>query len=191
MPKTKLTDSQLVILNIVAKAERPIGKDDLAGLRAKGAALARVVAVLIKKDLLKESRAKRGEPFWHRNESGHAKALAITSEGLAALGIDPGSEEMEPSTQVKAPSKVAARTPKKPDSTAAPAPRPDTKKARLLELLMTAEGASIDQLTKRFCWQAHTVRAALTGLRKSGYDIERDSADGVSRYRIVGARKAA
>lgn len=36
MPKTRLNDSQLVILNVAAKAGRPIGKDDLSGLKVRG-----------------------------------------------------------------------------------------------------------------------------------------------------------
>jgi Protein of unknown function (DUF3489) len=36
-------------------------------------------------------------------------------------------------------------------------------------------------------WLPHTTRAALTGLRKRGLNIERRREDGMTRYRIVGA----
>ncbi len=66
-----------------------------------------------------------------------------------------------------------------------------TKPAAILELLRRAEGASIDDLTSATGWQAHSVRAALTGLRKRGHDIERSVESGASRYRIIEKRKAA
>ncbi len=66
-----------------------------------------------------------------------------------------------------------------------------TKQAAILGLLRRAEGASISDLTSATGWQAHSVRAALTGLRKRGYDIERSVESGASRYRIIEKRKAA
>ncbi len=66
-----------------------------------------------------------------------------------------------------------------------------TKQAVILNLLRRVEGASIDDLTSATGWQAHSVRAALTGLRKRGHDIERSVESGASRYRIIEKRKAA
>lgn len=53
------------------------------------------------------------------------------------------------------------------------APRPHTKAERLLDLLRTGSGASLEDMTQATGWQAHTVRAAMTGLRKRGYAITR------------------
>ena len=66
-----------------------------------------------------------------------------------------------------------------------------TKQAAILNLLRRAKGASIADLTSAIGWQAHSVRAALTGLRKRGHDIERSVESGASRYRIIEKRKAA
>ena len=66
-----------------------------------------------------------------------------------------------------------------------------TKQATIQDLLRRADGASIDDLTLATGWQAHSVRAALTGLRKRGHDIERGVESGASRYRIIEKRKAA
>jgi len=66
-----------------------------------------------------------------------------------------------------------------------------TRQAAILNLLRRAEGASIDDLTSATGWQAHSVRAALPGLRKRGYDTERGVESGASRYRIIEKRKAA
>ncbi len=66
-----------------------------------------------------------------------------------------------------------------------------TKQATIQDLLRRAKGASIDDLTSATGWQAHSVRAALTGVRKRGHDIERSVESGASRYRIIEKRKAA
>ncbi len=66
-----------------------------------------------------------------------------------------------------------------------------TKQAVILNLLRRAKGASIGDLTSAIGWQAHSVRAALTGLRKRGHDIERSVESGASHYRIIEKRKAA
>ena len=62
---------------------------------------------------------------------------------------------------------------------------PKTKKAQILALLRRKRGASMRDLTARTGWQAHSVRAALTGLRKRGAIIERQAEAAGSRYRIV------
>ena len=53
-------------------------------------------------------------------------------------------------------------------STRSTARAPKTKKAQILALLRRKRGASMRALTGRTGWQAHSVRAALTGLRKRG-----------------------
>ena len=62
-----------------------------------------------------------------------------------------------------------------------------TKIETILKLLRRPNGASIAQLQKTVDWQPHSVRAALTGLRKKGHIIERDKdAKGITRYHIAG-----
>jgi hypothetical protein len=52
---------------------------------------------------------------------------------------------------------------------------------------MSTEGALLDKIVAATGWLPHTVRAALTGLRKRGYAIEllRESGRKSSTYRIV------
>ncbi len=52
-------------------------------------------------------------------------------------------------------------------------PREHSKTDRLLTLLRTGTGASLEEMIEATGWQAHTVRAAITGLRKRGYEIKR------------------
>ena len=64
-----------------------------------------------------------------------------------------------------------------------------SKKAAILALLELPDGAAISDLTGATGWQVHSVRAALTGLRKEGREILRDKDNvGVARYRVAAAR---
>ena len=69
--------------------------------------------------------------------------------------------------------------------------RPDTKKARLIARLESRLGVDIATLSTELDWQPHSTRAALTGLRKDGYTIERlPSEPGQpTRYRIAGTTR--
>lgn len=46
-----------------------------------------------------------------------------------------------------------------------------SKKDQLVALLSKPNGARISSVVDRLGWQAHTVRAALSGLRKQGHEI--------------------
>jgi hypothetical protein len=68
---------------------------------------------------------------------------------------------------------------------AAAAPRPGSKLAKVIELLYRKEGVNVAELTSTTKWLPHTARAALTGLRKRGFHIERFHGEGkTSHYRI-------
>ena len=60
---------------------------------------------------------------------------------------------------------------------------PAGKSVRIAELVSRPDGAGIDELTAATGWQRHTVRAALTRLRQSGFTVElRTSEDGRRAY---------
>ncbi len=64
-----------------------------------------------------------------------------------------------------------------------------TKTATILKLLSRPKGASIAELRKTTGWQDHSIRAALTGLRKKGHEVVRDKCNGnVSRYHVTAER---
>lgn len=62
-----------------------------------------------------------------------------------------------------------------------------TKKDQLIKLLSGKNGADIKVLSNKLGWQQHTTRAALTGLRKAGFEIvgEKPTGGGASKYRIM------
>ena len=50
-------------------------------------------------------------------------------------------------------------------------PRAGSKLDRIRGMLSTDKGATLEELTDATGWLPHTARAALTGLRKRGYDV--------------------
>lgn len=63
-------------------------------------------------------------------------------------------------------------------------PKGQTKRAQLIELLQTENGATTSELASALSWLPHTTRSALTGLRKKGYTIISEKAHGETRYRV-------
>ena len=60
-----------------------------------------------------------------------------------------------------------------------------TKQSLLVALLGQTGGVPVSAIAEATGWQAHTVRAALTGLRKKGHTIVRSKVEGASRYTIA------
>ena len=62
-----------------------------------------------------------------------------------------------------------------------------SKKDQLVALLSKPNGARISVIVERLGWQAHTVRAALSGLRKQGVEVATSKAPktGETVYTIV------
>lgn len=64
-----------------------------------------------------------------------------------------------------------------------------TKKAQLITLLGVKSGVDIKSLSEKLGWQQHTTRAAMSGLRKAGYEVtgEKPAKGGMSKFRILSA----
>ena len=90
-------------------------------------------------------------------------------------------------SQLRLPKHTKARS-SKPAQSPAPttaAARP-SKKASVLGLLQRPGGAAISELTEATGWQAHSVRAVLTGFRKEGKELSRVKDEGgTTRYRLA------
>ena len=81
-------------------------------------------------------------------------------------------------TKSKTLSTIGASAPKK--------ARPkQTRADQLKSMLARKTGASVSKVQKRFGWQPHTARAAISSLRNAGHKIERSDTDKGSVYRIV------
>ncbi len=69
--------------------------------------------------------------------------------------------------------------------------RRGTKQAILIEMLRRPKGATIEQMTVKTGWQAHSVRGAISGAlkKKLGLSVTSETVEGRGRvYRIVQAR---
>lgn len=81
-------------------------------------------------------------------------------------------------------------SPRKTRPRAPVATTPTSKKDQLIALLRSKGGADVQALSDALGWQPHTVRAALTGLRKAGVALEKMAVrEGErTRYRINAKR---
>lgn len=69
-----------------------------------------------------------------------------------------------------------------------PGTRANSKQAQLIEMLQRPDGATIDEIVKKFDWQAHTVRGAIAGAlkKKLGLNVQSEKVEGRGRvYRIA------
>ncbi|MCF1709469.1 DUF3489 domain-containing protein [Tabrizicola sp. J26] len=63
---------------------------------------------------------------------------------------------------------------------------PRQTKADLVRAMLEAPGgARLSRLLVATGWQAHTMRAAISGLRKRGLTLRRDTIDGEAVYRVL------
>ena len=60
-----------------------------------------------------------------------------------------------------------------------------TKHQQVIDLLTRDDGASLDDMSAVTNWLPHSTRAFLTGLKKKGYTITSEKAEGDRRYRTV------
>ncbi len=93
------------------------------------------------------------------------------------------SSKSKRSTRKTAKKTRRSATPRKADTPA----RRGTKQAILIELLKRPKGATIEQMTAKTGWQAHSVRGAISGSLKKKLGLAVTSVkpeDGPRRYRI-------
>lgn len=190
----RLTDTQLITLSNAAARN-----DGIAVVPAKmnKAATAKVEASLVARKLMRELRSKPGMPVWRQDNDGRSISLMITRAGRQAIGVD---EDRQAEQAPRSDKKLAAPAPSHSKGNASKSsastppllnvvsPRAGSKQALVTEMLGANGGATLDALSKATGWLPHTTRAALTGLRKRGFSIERSREAGeASLYRIAPA----
>jgi hypothetical protein len=193
----KLNETQRALLG--AAAQR--GDHFLTFPEGRRSAAARQAAnTLVAAGLAREVRARGEAPVWRRDEdSESAFALKLTAAGakaFAALADDgEGGLRRKPDGRVETEARKAKRPSRRvaegiakeqaPASIAAP--RSGTKIDHVVKMLSRPEGATLEAIIKATGWLPHTTYAALTGLRKRGYALERSRNDNVgpSVYRLA------
>lgn len=215
----KLTDTQLVVLSAAAQRE---DRCLVLPKGLKGGSAQKVSAKLLAEGLIREIRAKPGAPVWRRDEEAdRSYALKLTAAAMKAITAQ-ATATAEDADQ-PAPSSTAASSVSTADpslaaeaspslvATANPLaaatgisgiaepkalgmlPREGTKMSGIVGLLLRDTGATLIELIAATDWLPHTVRAALTGLRKRGFvvTLDRSSTERGSIYAIPRERSAA
>src|SRR4029077_13015494 len=115
-----------------------------------------------------------------------SKSRKPNTAKAAAQPVRKTARKSKPAKPQRAATKAAASRGTKPRSATTPA-RP-SKKAAIVALLERPDGAALGDLTAASGGQVHSLRAALTGLRKEGKELLRDKdAAGVTHYRLAAA----
>jgi hypothetical protein len=191
----KLTDAQLLMLSAASQ------RDDQCLERSRsprGNAAQKLAEKLVSAGLVREIRSKAGAPVWRRDdEAEQSYSLKLTAAGLKAIAVDADegegaptavAEPAPPTVHNDAENATAADASASGEAPIATAPREGTKIANVIALLQRDQGATLDELIAATNWLPHTARAALTGLRKRGYILERQArAEGGNSYAIVAA----
>jgi hypothetical protein len=139
-------------------------------VKARGMALERVMQSLLRQGFVEEVAVGLADEAW-RSDHGGRFGLRITAAGLRAIGVPALMSGLEQPT--------------------AKPPRPGSKLARLITMLMQPEGRTIDELIEALGWQVHTTRAVISRLQKSGHVVIRTKTEaGQSVYRIEPAADA-
>lgn len=183
----KLTDTQLLILNAAAgrdsHAVLPLPKS----LKVNKGAATSVLKALLTKGLVEQQPTTSRAGVWRQDEAGQRYVLTITDTGIAALDNRPvrESQKLPAAPKKNKASNQNSAAQDRPANDGAASKRPGGKLATILELIQRAKGAPLIDLEKATGWQSHSVRAALTGLRKRDIVIQREKQNGVTRYRVA------
>lgn len=65
--------------------------------------------------------------------------------------------------------------------------KPKTKSSTVTQMISRERGATVAELEKATGWKPHSVRAFLSGVRRTATLVKEERSDGRSAYRIVPA----
>ena len=169
---TKLNDTQLMILS-AASQRRDFSAYPLPKTVKSGDGL-KLLKKLLTLNMLEETEAVGDAPVWREHEDGYKLTLVLADAGFKALGL--AREEQ------------AAEKPKSKDATKAVS-KPTNRQERLVAMLRSSKGATIDELCHEFGWQPHSARAVIsvTVKRKLGLAITSEKVSNRGRVYKVAA----
>ncbi len=178
--RVRLSDAALVLLSHAAGREDGMLLPPPASMRARGGALEKVLAKLLRQEMVAEASVVEAAQVWRSGEQGERLGLRITETGLQAIGIEPRSAEILEVSEAR----PEGGLPLAASPTSGSIVRVGSKQALLIEALGRPSGAALPELTALLGWQAHTVRAALTRLRQKGVAVTRSkNGNGEAIYR--------
>jgi hypothetical protein len=165
----KLTDTQCVILTAAAgrsdHAVLPLPKS----LKPRKGPATNVLKGLLSKSLIEERPAAASGEAWRNDKTGCRFTLILTDLGVAALNGELAKRRSQDVVK-RNKSEAFPKLSTKPSRSGGI--RRSGKNEAILELLRRPKGVKVAELQKATGWQPHSVRAALTGLRKRGIIID-------------------
>lgn len=169
---TKLTDTQAILMATACQREDG-NLLPLHGSLRPGGGSAKAIATLVRNGFAEEREVTGQEPAY-RTDGDMRFGVFVTKAGMAAIGVEDHGQP--------APDKTSVQLPEIVDVEKAP-----SKIATVITLMSTPGGVPVSALIEATGWLPHTIRAAVTGLRKKGHQVQRIKRDGATCYRIIGA----
>lgn len=166
--KHHLTDLDLILLSSASAREQGHLHPLKASIADKTDDVSAAITSLLKRNLIEKAQISDLSRMW-KAEGDARIGLVITAKARAL--IDGGGVEIVDGTIADAPISASSRS--------------GSKSEAVLALLGRADGASSAELIDATGWLPHSMRAALTGLRKKGHAIERGVRGDLKVYRLV------
>jgi hypothetical protein len=170
----KLTDTQAILLAAASQRESGSVRPIHGSIKAGGGATKSIDFLL--RHGLAEERETTDKTEVNRTDGDTRYGAYITAAGLAAIGVSEDGEPVAGATPVELPEII--------DVEKAP-----TKIAIVLEMLGRPDGVLLPDLIEATGWLPHTIRAAITGLRKKNHAVQLLKRDGVTAYRLLGVAR--
>ncbi len=117
----------------------------------------------------------RTAPVWSRAAAARSDRAGATAAGVPKASLNGAGVVHDKPQQARLRSKPIAERAAVATASVSGGEQPpaSTKRAQLIGLLERPEGASVAEIGQRLGWLPHTVRAAITGLRKAGREVTR------------------
>ncbi len=169
---TKLSDTQRILL--AAACQRADGSVlPLHASITRGGGITKSIAGLVRRALAVE-RETTDQAAVHRTNGDLRFGVFITEAGMTAIGVSGEDEALSGAASAQLPEIIDVK-------------KAPIKIATVLTLLARQDGVPMAELMTATGWLPHTIRAAITGLRKKGHSIQRIKRDGMTCYRILRA----
>jgi hypothetical protein len=168
----RLNDLQLVLLSHAAKNDTGSLLPLPHAASTQEERTTRELKSLLHRKLVEEVEVSERARSW-RGEDDRLFGLRLTDAAREALGLMPDAAIATSPDSADDPSAGSAT------------PRSGSKIAQVIALLERQSGATLEEMAEATGWLPHTTRAALTGLRKKAYSIEREKRGDLTCYRIA------
>ncbi|MBR0660638.1 DUF3489 domain-containing protein [Neoroseomonas oryzicola] len=187
-----LTAAQLLILTTAVQGPDHVVLPLPPTIRARGGAQRNLLGALLKTELVEEVPVNDATIAWRTDKAGQQHGLRLTAAGLgaasapvvAAEAAGAGADKEDIAHSTGGDAAVVDEPAADQVTQDAPPPRPTGKLGEVLRAISAEAGATLAEITTLTGWLPHTARAAVTGLRKRGYDVALIQQNGRKAYRL-------